>query len=478
MRSTVLLLLLLMQTAFVQDGFAQTGDAAAQASALGMQTVWMPEVTEDILDNGLRVIYTRVNDIPLAEINVIVDGGIMREPENKPGAAYVVNHMLLRGSEDRSRDMTERRLDQLGSIVMPYVHYDYAQIYVKTLTRNFRSTLEVVADAVRRPTFPEEQLRAFKQEASTRLVPGAQSTGERATLQTLRSLCGENASVTKSMLPSDADVSALETGDLRTFHDRWYTPSNTTLIITGNLDFQFVRTLLIEQFGRWTPAAQLAEHADPLPVRAEPSGTVQVIDDTSTTKGLAYYRFGTTVPGRASNDAAALLVMHALFAEGDSSRLRQAMWGENVISPTFTSTLSYSRTCSYMMISGSAPPALADSIVSVTKRVMSRLSREAISDWELQRVKRTLLAESPLLFSSNRNLQLLLKEAVVYGISIEDAMRTRERIAAVTADDVRRMAERVLQPDAFHMTVIGRADALRTRLESLDRDVRMIGMDE
>lgn len=478
MRAALLLLFLLTQT-----GFAQTGDAAAQSAAAhaasdDMHAVWKPEVTEDILDNGMRVIFTRVNDIPLAEINVIVDGGIMREPEDRPGTAYVVNHLLLRGSEDRSRDMMERRLDQLGSIVIPYVHYDYAQIYAKTLTRNFRNTLEVIADAVRRPTFPPEQLMAFKHEASTRLVPGAQSTGERATLRTLRSLCGEGSPVTKSMLPTDADVSSLEVEDLHTFHERWYTPANTTLIITGNLDFQFVRTLLIEQFGRWTPAEQHDETADSLPVRAERSGSVQVIDDTSTTKGLAYYRFGTTVPSRASNDAAALLVMHALFAEGDSSRLRQAMWGRNVISPTFTSTLVFSRECSYMMISGSAPPALADSIVSVTERVMTQLASSTISDWELQRAKKSLLAESPLLFSSNRNLQRLLKEAVVYGISVPDAMQTRERIAAVTADDVRRVAESVLQPDAFHMTVIGRADVLRSRFDSLDRDIRIIGMDE
>ncbi len=473
MRTVLLLLVLLTQTAF-----SQSGDAAARAAADDMQTVWMPEVTEDILDNGMRVIFTRVNDIPLAEINVIVDGGIMREPEDKPGVAYVVNHMLLRGSKDRSRDMIERRLDQLGSIVMPYVHYDYAQIYAKTLTRNFRSTLEVIADAVQRPTFPAEQLLAFKQEASTRLVPSTRSAGERATLQTLNDLCGTMTAVTKSMLPSDADVSARETTDLRAFHEQWYTPASTTLIIAGNLDFQFVRTLLIEQFGRWTPAAEPAETADPLPARAEPSGTMQVIDDTSTTKGLAYYRFGTTVPGRAAPDAAALMVMHALFAEGDSSRLRQAMWGENVISPTFTSSLVFSRECSYMMISGSAPPVLADSIVSVTERVMTQLASNPISDRELQRVKKSLLAESPLLFSSNRNLQRLLKEAVVYGIPVGDAMCARDHIARVTAQDVRRVAEKVLQPDNFQVTVIGKGDVLRPRLESLGRDVQVIEVEE
>lgn len=469
MRIAVLLLLL-----FAQTGFSQTGDVAAQAAAEKMHTVWMPDVREDTLNNGLRIIFTRVNDIPLAEINVIVDGGIMREPAGKAGVSYVVNHMLLRGSEDRSRDMIERWLDQLGSILMPYVHYDYAQVYAKTLARNFRSTLEVIADAVRRPTFSAEQLLAFKQEASTRLVPGARYTGERATLHTLRSLCGETASVTKSILPDDADVSGLEAADLHAFHAQWYTPANTTLIIAGNLDFEFVRTLVIEQFGRWTPATQEAVTTDPLSRGTEASSTVHVIDDTSTTKGLAYYRLGTTVPGRASNDAAAVLVMHALFAEGDSSRLRQAMWGKNVISPTFTSSLVFSRECSYMMISGSAPPALADSITSVTGRVMLQLASESIGEWELQRVKKSLLVESPLLFSSNRNLQRLLKEAVVYGIAVEDAMRMRDQIAAVTTEDVRRVAEDILQPEAFQMTVIGNADVLRSCFEALDRNVKVI----
>ncbi|MBN1447407.1 MAG: insulinase family protein, partial [Bacteroidetes bacterium] len=448
---------------------------------------WIPDVREKILPNGLRILFTRVNDIPLAEMSVIVDAGIMRDPMDVPAVAYVTNQLMLRGSRDWSRDMLERRLDQLGTIVLPYAHYDYAQVYAKMLTKNFRSSLELVADAVLHPTFPEQELDVFKREASTTLVRMGRSSGERATIHTLRMLCGNTTAVAQSMLPLEGEVARLKAADLRRFHAEWYRPEHTTVIVTGDLDFDFLLTIMTEFFGRWeSPEKDVTgnnrpdnggaehDHGASADLTAASPATVTVINDTTTTKGLAYYRFGAPMVARADADVPALLSLVSILAEGDSSRLRQKMWGDNVISPTFASTLVFTRSCSYLMISGSAPPAMAGTIYGLLSELLTDLAQDDISESELIRARTSLLAESPLLFSSNRSMQKLLKEAVVYGISIDDALRVSADLAAVSKEDIQRVARTLLDPLRFHLTVLGNGRVLQESLREIDRDLQLI----
>ena len=320
----------------------QQGASAIPAASGPVQRT-IPDVVRDSLPNGVQILFARVNDLPLTEINVIVDAGLSRETHANRGAAWALNQLLLDANRNRTAEMVRTYLAELGSTVIPYAHYDYAQLYGRTLARNFSATLGVMADATVGPSLREQALVALQRTAPARLrrLP---SSGERATVAAVRSVCGEEHVLSRYVLPEVEDVERLSLDELKEFHAAWYQPRRTTVIVTGNLDYRFVRTAIIEGFGSWeAPAAGARLHTaiDAPDVIGDGRSLVRLLPDDATPNGLAYFRLGVRAPLRGEKDFIATILLNSILSDGPESRLRRMFWERHVISPSFTAAVAF-----------------------------------------------------------------------------------------------------------------------------------------
>jgi zinc protease len=400
---------------------------------------------------------------------VIVDAGIALETESNHGAAYGVVNLLLAGSNARTGEMISNRISQLGSIVIPFVHYDYSQLYAKTLTKNFSATLDILADATLTPSFPEQSLLRLQQEAS--VTPYRQvSSGEHATIAAVKRLCGDGHVMSRFLHPLAEEVQAMSVDQLHAFHSAWYQPRRTTIIVTGNLDYKFVRTALMEIFGRWENG-EIVQQPDVK--RDAMDSSVVVISDTLTPNGLAYFRIGGVAFLRNEKDFAPQMLLNSILSDGAQSRLRQMLWGKHVLSPNFTTAIAFSRDCSYFMISGSASPNSTDSVLQLIQDMNIDIARNGITEEELETAKERILADETLIFATNRNLQSLLKEAAIYGLTLEELFSFNRRIRLASAQDIQRVAQQVLAPDHLQTVVLGSAEKIVPLVKTLGKQVQV-----
>jgi len=446
----------------LQHANAQSAGSSSSQKVETRVADWQPDIIQETLPNGVRILFSRINDIPLAEISIIVDAGTARESGDQVGVAYATNQLLLKGSGDQSGEMIARSLDDLGSIIVPYVHYDYAQLYAKSLSSNFGSTLRILAAAVVSPRFPENEWQTFQKQAAATLTRPVTSIGERATRVAITSICGENSANTRSLLPASSELEVLTTAEIKDFHSTWYRPENTTVIVSGNLDFEFIRTILLEAFGRWKPAAG-TQQDDVQDSQAIIAGK-RIVDVASADSMIVQVRLSMPSIPRDSDDFAAMMLLNELLSDGKDSRLRKALWGDRVISPTFTSTLGITRSCNYCMIIGSVSHALVNTTVQAVMEVLEELRNTPVQEEELARVKSTILADSPLMFASNRNMLAQLKEMAVYGLSSETIIGYPGMIRNVTAADIQRVARAVFDPSTVSVAVAAKADVLLPQL--------------
>lgn len=460
--STVLLLL----PAGLTD--AQTSSVPPPSGDVRM---WKPTVVSDTLPNGLRYFFTRVNELPLCEVNVVVDAGMNREGENEHGASYAVTHLLLRGSEKRSGEMVESFLEEQGSVVVPYAHYDYAQLYAKALSKNFQAVTEVLADAVIAPKFEENAVLVLKQQAS-RLAEAHYSAGELATAAVLQRLCGDGVVLARRLQPSGSEIEALSRATINAFHQRHYQPQHCTVIVTGNLDAAFVRTVLQEHFGSWRRGTDVPRR----PLTVPSDDAIVVLNDTSNTKGLAFYRIG--VPALRQNDPrfATLVLLNNLLGEGQDSRLRSLFWQRRTVSSTFSSNVAVSSDCAYLLITGSASPLQADSVLLLLREDLRALATDGPSAEDLEARKKALLKDRAVMFAANRTVQSVLKEAAVYGESVEQALGFAERVEAVTPADVRALAAELFATDRQRIVIAGHGERLRNALRAQFPALRVIDL--
>ncbi len=445
----------------------KTGGIPAASGSLQQR---IPHVMLDSLPNGMRIMFTRVNDLPLAEINVIVDAGIALEQSDEHGAAYCVSQLLMAGNKDRTGEMIGNYIAELGSVIIPYVHYDYAQLYAKTLTKNFSATLGLLAGSVTSPVFPQQALQLLQRDASVRLHRNI-SSGERATMTAIQGLCGAGSAISRPLQPAPEEVQSLSIESVRKYHASWYHPRRTTVIITGNLDYDFVKTALREAFGKWTNGE---EGAMPAPGEVTSGPSVTVLADSATHSGLAYFRIGGRGVLRNDEDFASLMILSDIFGGSPQSMLRRALWSEHMLSPNFSSAIAFSRDCSYFMISGSASPMLTDSVLLRIRETIERLTREGVSVAELSDARQRMLADEALTFASNRSLQSLLKEAVVYGIPVDRAFRFAESIRAVDNEDILRISRKVFAPENRQTVILGAAEKIVPLIQGMGTEVRVV----
>lgn len=435
----------------------------------------VPTIESERLPNGVRILFARVNEVPLAEINIITDAGISCEDASARGAAWALNQMLLAGGRQRTAEMVANYLIELGSVVIPYVHYDYAQLYGRMLARNFSGTLGVMADVVTSPALPRQALLTLQKNSSTSLQRII-SSGERATVTAVRSICGDDHVMARYLQPTPEEVSRLDLAQLGAFHDAWYRPERTTVIVTGNLDWSFVRTAVIEAFGKWesrTPAAAAPDSPAGAQGRTDAARPILLIPESDTPNGLAYFRLGVRSPLRGDADFGATLLLNSIVSDGPSSRLRKKFWGERVISPNFTAAVAFSRDCGYFMISGSATPILADSVLRFAQDAVLDIARDGVTEEELASAKSSLLANEVLTFASNRNVQNLLKESVVYGLSFEEMVAFAPRLRAMTTADIQRVAQRLFESDRWRTVLLGNEEKLTPALSTSGRAIRI-----
>jgi zinc protease len=433
-------------------------------AAKGEIATTVPAVVSDTLPNGLRYFLVKVNDVPISEISIIVDAGLSREQSGEHGLAFVTAQLLLAGSEKRTKQMIDDFLHEQATLILPYAHYDYAQLYVKTLNRNFSASLDVAADVLINPSFSGQQLAVLKSKAASELPDQTLGAGSKATRELIGMLCGEGGVLSRNLQPTESDIDPITQEQLQQFHRKFYTPEGTTVIVTGDLDPAFVRTVLTERFAAWkrsgTPRSLLA------PIAGTTSRNL-ILDDTSTVHNLAYFRFGMPAIPQTDRRFPALIVLNSILGEGQNARLRSALWGRHVVSPSFTSNISAAKQCAYLIISGSTTPVLADSVILLVKSELQSLATTGIDGDELQRVKDDLLRDSPLMFASNRNLQSLLKEAAVYGTPVKEVFSFAERLRDLRVDEVNNLAKELFDASRLSIVVLGNAFTLRKPLSSV-----------
>ncbi|MCZ7555907.1 MAG: insulinase family protein [Bacteroidia bacterium] len=461
-RFILLSLGVVLQLAAMQPLCAQSRSAIPAAK--GEVVTPVPAVASDSLPNGLRYFLTRVNDVPIAEISIIVDAGLSCEHSGESGLAFVTSQLLLAGSEKRTRQMMDDFLHEQATVLLPYTHYDYSQLYVKTLNRNFSTSMDVAADALINPTFNAQELAVLKTESRTRLPDQTLGAGSKATKELIGMLCGEASVLGRRLQPMQSEIDPITVQQVREFHQRCYTPERTTVVVTGDLDPAFVRTVLTERFGGWKRGA--TPRGTITPITKAASRNI-ILDDTSTVHNLAYFRLGVTAIPQSDRRFPALVVLNRILGEGNDSRLRSALWGRHVVSPSFISNIGVARECSYLIISGSTSPVLADSVIILVKNELQALATDGITVEELNRVREELLRDSPLMFASNRNLQSLLKEAAVYGSPVQEVFSFADRLREMRPEDVNGLARELFDASRLCIVVLGNAFTLRKPLSSV-----------
>lgn len=279
----------------------------------------LPEIRRATLANGLKVVLAERHDVPVVQLNLHVDAGYAADQGGTAGTASLVAEMLDEGTRRRSALEISEELDALGARLGTGCGPDTIGVSLNTLKRHLESALDVFADIVLRPEFPEEDFKRLQKQrlAAIRREKNEPNGVAMRVLPQLLYGKGHAYGVPFSGSGDEEGVARLTRDGLRRFYHAWFKPGNATLVVAGDTSLDELIPLLESRFGKWLDGPVPAKRIEAVTPPAKPA--LYLIDRPDAPQSVLFA--GVTVPPKTSPDEYAVEVMNFILGGSFTSRV-------------------------------------------------------------------------------------------------------------------------------------------------------------
>ena len=402
---------------------------------------------------GIEAWLVTEHAIPIISFEISFDGGAVLDPEGKEGVADLLAGTLEEGAGDLDAVAFAERADEIAARLGYSSGRESFNISAAMLTERRDEVLELLRVSLMEPRFDEEPVARVK----AQMISGIKS-----------SETDPNSIASKAWFeaafPGDPygrpkqgtveSVSSLTADDLRAARDRLLNVGAAHIGVVGDITAEELGPLLDDLLGG-LPNRPF----EPLPkVAATPPPGLTVID-FAVPQSVAV--FGHTGILRDDPDyITAYVINYILGGGGFSSRLTEEVREKRGLSYSVYSYLfPMDRAGIYLGGVATANPSMKTSL-EVIRAEWRRMAEEGISEAELAKAKRYLTGAYALRFDSNAKIANILVGVQAAGLGIDYTEKRNALVEAVTVEDVKRVAARLLKPDELSIVVVGQPEGL------------------
>lgn len=233
----------------------------------------MPDVAQATLSNGLVVKVAQRSTVPLFSMTLAVRAGGFLDPEGQEGLASATWSMLDKGTTTHSATDISRLVRATGGSLSTGANNSYAYASVSGPTRNLDALVELWADVLLNPAFPEDEWDMFRARRLAGLRAAAENPTAIASKVASRILWGDSPF---GRATTEASTAATSISDLRSFHSTYTAPNNAVLFVGGDVDLNALVPKLEAALAGWEPGAS-PERPSPEPQTFQ-AATMYVVD--------------------------------------------------------------------------------------------------------------------------------------------------------------------------------------------------------
>ncbi len=449
---------------------AVTGVTAQQAPdrskppALGpLPALKLPAVEKRTLSNGLPVWIMGVHKVPTVHLELTVRAGTGVDPAGKFGLASLTADLIDEGAGTRSALELADAVDFLGAELSASAASDATFVDLHVPVARLADALPLMADVVAHPTFPEAELKRLRDERLASLLETEDDPEQLIGVAFPRLVFGPKHRYGSPQIGTPESLGGLTVADLKAFHALHYRPANAVLVVAGDVTADTVVPQLERALGGWKgdPAARVTPAGDASQLTAR---KVFLIDKPGAAQSQV--RIGWIGVARSTPDYFALRVLNTILGEAFTSRLNNNL--REVHGYAYGASSRFD-----MRLSAGAFYAAAgvqtDKTSEALKEFFNELTRihEAVPADELEKAKNYLALQMPRNFETTRGTANALGQLFLYDLPADYYATYGDRIRAVTAAEVKRVANKYIQPGKFAVVIVGDRKVIEAGIKGL-----------
>ncbi len=455
MKKTILLSLLGFLSAFTLGAQLDRSQRPEPGPAPVIQ---LGEFETFTMDNGMTVIVVENRQVPVISFQLTLDIDPVLEGDAK-GYVDFAGQLMREGTKNRSKQEIDEAIDFIGASLSTYS----TGMFASSLTRHKDVLLDIMADILLNPVFPEEEL----QRRITQTRTGLQAT------KTDASAIARNVAQTQAFgydhpygeIITEETLDNITVEMLREYYNTYFKPNMAYLVIVGDINAGEAKEVTMKYFSDWQPA-EVPTHTYPTPeppdhrrvAFAERRGTVQSVINVTYPVVLP--------PGH--EDAIKVSLMNSILGGGVfSGRLMQNLREDKGYTYGARSSINNDPLVSRFTARTEVRNEVTDSTITEILYEMNRMIQEPVDDEELEIIKNFMTGQFARSLENPRTMARFALNIQRYGLPEDYYASYLENLNAVAVEEVQQMAQKYLKPNNSVIVVAGNMDEVPETLKKI-----------
>ncbi|CAA9299012.1 MAG: hypothetical protein AVDCRST_MAG68-208 [uncultured Gemmatimonadetes bacterium] len=411
----------------------------------------VPRPERYALSNGLRVVAARMGELPQVVLRLVVPAGAAAEPREQPGTAAMVGHLLTEGTELHTAGELNARIDYLGALLHAHVGHDYAEAEAVLLHETLEEGIQLLAEVITRPAFPDAEVERIRNESLDALVAREDEPGNVADDRTSLAVFGAEHPYGRPSFGTAEGIAGVTRDQLVAFHEKHYRPVGSYLVVAGDFEPGALREMLEAAFAGWAGEAPPVEYpADPGPLNGEQI-VVEWEDAAQSEIRIAGLGIDRRSPDWVCGAVANYILGGSTITGRLGANLREEKGWTYGANSAFTAGVARGGWTAHTAVDVEVTGAAVQEML----REMRRMAEELVDEGELRRARDAMVLSLPRAFETPGQVASRLGTLEAYGLAPDYWERYPAAVQAVTAEDVRRIARERFHPDRVVRVVVG-----------------------
>jgi zinc protease len=423
----------------------------------------VPAWTRTTLANGADLIVSEKHDLPLVSFSITFLGGANQfEAADRTGLASITASMLSEGTKTRDGEALSNALQLLGTSVSASLGGESGSISFVSTSSKFPQTLDLLADMLVNSTFPADALERIRAQRLVALTQARAQPGAIASRVFPKVLYG--TAHPYGRVVTETSLKAVTRDDVARFHGEYFQPGRALITVVGDVMGAAVRPVVEKALAAWPKAGSRPAFAYPT-VPERQKTTIYLVDRAGAAQSTM--AIGHPGPPRNTPDYYAMQVMNTMLGGMFQSRLNANIREEKGYSYGVSSGFAFGKGPGPFRTGGDIVGDKTDAALGeFMKELRGILGARPVTDEELQTAKDSLIQRLPATFASVSAINGAITSIWVQGLPDDYYQQYAKAIAAVTTDDVLRVAKKYIDIDRLAIVIVGDRASIEAPLKA------------
>ena len=418
-----------------------------------------PMIVREVLGNGVRLVTERMPHVRSISIGVWLTRGSRHETDEWGGIAHFVEHMLFKGTADRSAEDIAQSIDSIGGQLDAFTAKEYASYYIKVLDEHLPLAIDILSDIVLHPAFSPADIDREKKVVLEE-IKMVEDTPDDLVHELFTKSLWEGHPLGRPILGSPETVESFSPESLRTYFSSAYAAPNFIVSAAGNLEHARVRDLVAQAFAQ-------SRTEGGRPAECPPAVVPQIVIRDKELE-QSHICVGTGSYAQDHDDRYVSYILNTVLGGSMSSRLFQNVREKRGLAYAVFSGLSAYRDAGAFTVYAGCASSAVGQVIDLIVEELRGIKQAPVSDAELRRAKDHLKGSLMLSLENTASRMSHLARQEIYfdrQFSLDETLAGIERI---TPDDMLRVARDLFSNGSLAATVLGPVNGLKVPQARLD----------